>query len=149
MVVWPRCPRPPKKHLAQKTLDPLVQGPCLEVRDERTESYGMHGAKGDFYLQAGRISRPGSGAMKPGAANERCKRTSNLCLSSYGCTYASRAVMKHHQRTNALACKTNKQIILSPEIAVELPSGPKFGCNRNCKTNPVDLAGSGGQVLVV
>ncbi len=28
-------------------------------------------------------------------------------------------------------------------------SGADFGCNRHCKTNPVDLEGSRGQVLVV
>ncbi len=41
------------------------------------------------------------------------------------------------------------QIMLSPEIALELPSGADFGCSRHCKTNPVDLEGSRGQVLVV
>ncbi len=39
--------------------------------------------------------------------------------------------------------------MLSPEIALELPSGADFGCNRHCKTNPVDLERSRGQVLVV
>ncbi len=33
-------------------------------------------------------------------------------------------------------------------MALELPSGAHLGCNRHCKTNPVDLEGSGGQVLV-
>ena len=36
-----------------------------------------------------------------------------------------------------------------PEMALELPSGADFGCNRHCKTNPVDLEGSPGQVLVL
>ena len=34
-------------------------------------------------------------------------------------------------------------------MALELPSGAEFGCNRHCKTNPVDLERSRGQVLVV
>ncbi len=28
-------------------------------------------------------------------------------------------------------------------MALELPSGADFGCNRHCKTNPVDLEVSG------
>ncbi len=34
-------------------------------------------------------------------------------------------------------------------MALELASGADFWCNRHCKTNPVDLEGSRGQVLVV
>ncbi len=34
-------------------------------------------------------------------------------------------------------------------MALEIAYGADFGCNRNCKTNPVDLEGSRGQVLVV
>jgi hypothetical protein len=34
-------------------------------------------------------------------------------------------------------------------MALELPSGADCGSNRHCKTNPVDLEGSRGQVLVV
>ncbi len=34
-------------------------------------------------------------------------------------------------------------------MALELPSGADFGCNRRCVTNPVDLEGSRGQVWVV
>ncbi len=39
--------------------------------------------------------------------------------------------------------------ILPPEMALELPCGADFGRNWHCKTNPVDLEGSRGQVLVV
>ncbi len=41
------------------------------------------------------------------------------------------------------------KFILCSEIAFELPSGPDFGCSRRCKTKPVDLEGSRGQVSVV
>lgn len=34
-------------------------------------------------------------------------------------------------------------------MVLELAPGADFGCNRHCKTNPVDLEGSRGQVLVV
>jgi hypothetical protein len=34
-------------------------------------------------------------------------------------------------------------------MAFKLPSGADFGCNRHCKTNPVDLEGSRGLVLMV
>ncbi len=37
----------------------------------------------------------------------------------------------------------------SCDMALELLSGADFGCNRHCKTNPVDLEGYGAQVLVV
>jgi hypothetical protein len=53
------------------------------------------------------------------------------------------------QPSNALACNTNFNFCLSPEMALELVSGADFGCNRRCKTNPVNLEGSRGQVLVV
>ncbi len=42
-----------------------------------------------------------------------------------------------------------RPLFCSPKMALELPSGADFGCNRHCKTNPVDLEGSRGQVLVV
>ena len=45
--------------------------------------------------------------------------------------------------------QNNFESILSPEIALEWVSRPDSGCNRHCKTNPVDLEGSRGQVLVV
>ncbi len=32
-------------------------------------------------------------------------------------------------------------------MAFELPFGADFGCNRHCKTNPVDLEGSRARVL--
>ncbi len=34
-------------------------------------------------------------------------------------------------------------------MALELASGAEFVHNRYCKANPVDLEGSGGQVLLV
>ncbi len=34
-------------------------------------------------------------------------------------------------------------------MALELASGPDFGCNRYCKTNPVDQEGPRVQVLAV
>ncbi len=39
------------------------------------------------------------------------------------------------------------RFIVSPEMTLKLGSGADFGCNRHCKTNPVDLEGSRGQVL--
>ncbi len=39
--------------------------------------------------------------------------------------------------------------ILSTEIALEWVSRADLGCNWHCKTNPVDLEGSLGQVWVV
>ncbi len=41
------------------------------------------------------------------------------------------------------------KFILPPEMALQLASEADFWCNRRCKTNPIDLEGSRGQVLVV
>ncbi len=41
------------------------------------------------------------------------------------------------------------KLMLSPEMALELPSGADFGRNRHRKASPVDLEGSRGQVFVV
>ncbi len=43
----------------------------------------------------------------------------------------------------------NKPIRDPFEIALESPSGADFGCNRHCKTNPVDLEGSRGKVFEI
>ncbi len=49
-------------------------------------------------------------------------------------------------RTSALTCKKSLKLF---DMALEVPSRADFGCNRHCKTKPVDLEGSRGQVLVV